>query len=169
MKRRVLLASLGASAVFGLGGCIGGGSEVVTTVQRTVRVEPGQGWVERVPDVSDPGGAIQYKVSASQPFDVYFFTSEESYMFYDTFVDGGDPAGTPPGDRDVGTAARRLEKDAYRATTKNEGGREPVDASGPYFFVVDHSRYRGERPPGEQADPLSAFVDLTVTKKKFGL
>ena len=169
MKRREMLRVAGASAGVGLAGCVGGGSDVVETMQRQVSVTPGQGWVTELPDVSDPGGAIQYNVSANQRFDVYFFTSEESYMFYDTFVDGGDPAGTPPGDRDVGTAARRLEKDAYRATTKNEGGREPVDASGPYFFVVDHSRYRGERPPGEQADPLSAFVDLTVTKKKFGL
>lgn len=158
--------ALGAGS---LAGCIGGGGKVVTTVQRTVSVEPGQGWVKKIPDVSDPGGALQYTAKASQAFDVYFFTSEESYMYYDTYVDGGKPALTPSGDDAIGTTAERLGKDAYQAATPDGGAREQVEESGPYFFVVDHSDYRDGAAPGEEPSPLSAFVDLTVTKHRFGL
>jgi len=169
MNRRAVLGALGTSVGVGLAGCVGGGSDVVETMQRRVRVTPGQGWVTELPDVSDPGGAIQYNVSADQRFDVYFFTSEESFMFYDTYTDGGDPARTPRGDDSVGTTAERAGDGSYHATTGESGGRESVDESGPYFFVVDHSDYRGGAAPGEQPTPLSAFVDVTVTKKKFGL
>jgi hypothetical protein len=170
MRRRSFLSAAGVATVVGTAGCLGG-TEVVTNVQRTVTVEPGQGWIEEVPDVSENGGGIQYTVNASQPFDVYFFTSEEDYMFYDTYTDGGKPARTPSGHDGVGTAAEKRNKDAYQAATGESGGRKSIGTSGPYFFVVDHSGYRDENqpPPDSEAKRLSAFVDLTVTKKEFGL
>lgn len=165
MQRRSLLAGV-AVGLGGVAGCVGGGGEVVTTVQRTVSVRPGQGWVKEIPDVSDPGGAIQYRATAGQPFDVYFFSSEEAYMFYDTYTDGNEPARTPAGNTDVGTSAEALGEDTYRATTQNGGAREQIDDTGPYFFVVDHSDYREGAVPGDEPEPLSVSVDLTVTQRK---
>ncbi|WP_123538021.1 hypothetical protein [Halosimplex salinum] len=166
MNRRAVLRT----AVVGLAGgagCIGGGGEVVTTVQRSVSVQPGQGWIKEIPDVSDPGGAIQYRAKADRPFDVYFFSEEESYMFYDTYTDGGDPALTPAGNTDVSTTAEEVAEDTYEAATDDGGAREPIDASGPYFFVVDHSDYRDDAAPDDdEPSPLEVFVDLTVTERK---
>lgn len=167
MNRRALLSAAAVGFAGGVAGCVGGGGEVVKTVQREVAVPPGQGWVTEVPDVSDPGGAVRFRVTAEQPFEVYFFTGEESYMFYDTYTDGNEPALTPSGNADVSTAAEQVEDDTYRAETQKGGARQPIDASGPYFFVVDHSGYRGETPPSdEQPTPLEAYVDLTVTQRK---
>jgi len=52
---------------------------------------------------------------------------------------------------------------------KGESAIDIGNESGPYFFVVDHSDYRGGAVPGEQPTALDAFVEMTVTKKKFGL
>jgi len=167
MNRRSFLSSAGVGVAVGLAGCVGGGGEVVKTVQRDVLVEPGQGWVLDIPDVSDPGGAIQYRATANHPFDVYFFTKEESFMFYDTFTDGNEPAMTPAGLSDVGTAAEEVGDDTYRAETQKGGARQPIDASGPYFFIVDNSNYRDETPPsGDPPSPLDVYLDLTVTQRK---
>ena len=138
----------------------------MTTVQRSVSVRPGRGWITEVPDVSDQGGAVQYRARADQPFDVYFFTTSESYVFYDTYTDGNEPAVTPAGDTNVGTTAEEVGADTSEAATPDGGARQPIDDAGPYFFVVDHSGYRGEAVPGEEATPLDAFVDLTVTRRK---
>ena len=167
MNRRSLLSTTAVGIACGLGGCVSGGGEVVKTVQRDVAVQPGDGWVIDVPDVSDPGGAIRYRTTADRPFDVYFFSNEESYMFYDTFTDGNEPAMTPAGNSDVGTSAQEVGDDTYRAETQNGGARQPIDASGPYFFVVDNSEYREETPPkGDPPSPLEVYVDLTVTQRK---
>jgi hypothetical protein len=167
MYRRGLLATAAVAVTGGAVGCIGGGGEVVATVQRSVSVQPGQGWIEEIPDVSDPGGAIRYRARADRPFDVYFFASEESFMFYDTYTDGGEPALTPKGHGDVSANAEKVAEDTYEAETKKGGARQPIDDSGPYYFVVDHSGYRGEHPPdSEQPSPLEVFVDLTVTRRK---
>jgi len=163
MHRRVVVSAVVAGLTWA-GGCIGGGSEVVTTVQRDVSVTPGQGWVTEIPDVSGSGGAVQYKARASQPFEVYLFTSEEDYMFYDTYVDGGDPARTPGGHDEVSATAEQVSERSYEAATPNDGARESVDAEGPYFFVVDHSNY-GDATPADEPSPLSVFLDLTVTER----
>ncbi|WP_459191232.1 hypothetical protein [Halosimplex sp. J119] len=166
MDRRALLSTAALGLAGGVAGCVGGGGEVVTTVQRTVSVQPGQGWVEEIPDVSDPGGAIRYRARADRPFDVYFFPSEESYMFYDTYTDGDEPALTPAGNSDVGASAKQIAEDTFEAQTQKGGARQPIDASGPYYFVVDHSAYRGESGPDDDPEPLDVFVDLTVTQRK---
>lgn len=165
MRRRTVVSSLAAGMVW-TGGCLGGGSDIVTNVQRDLAVSPGQGWVERIPDLSGAGGAVQYKARASQPFDVYFFTSEETYMFYDTYVDGGDPARTPSGHGKIGTAAERVSDTTYEAETPNGGARQSIGEAGPYFFVVDHSDYGDSKPDDpDNPQPLSVFLDLTVTKR----
>jgi len=164
MRRRNVLATL-AVGVVSVGGCIGGGSEVVTSVQRSISVSPGQGWIERVPDTS--GGAVQYKARANRPFDVYFFTSEEAFMFYDTYTDGGDPARTPKGHEKIGTRAEQVTDTTYEAATPNGGARKKIGTDGPYFFVVDHSDYRGDATPGDNPSSLSVFLDLTVTERNF--
>lgn len=167
MNRRSVLSTAAVGVVCGLAGCVGGGGEVVKTVQRDVSVQPGDGWVLDIPDVSDPGGAIQYRATADRPFDVYFFSKEEAYMFYDTFTDGNEPAMTPNGLSEVGASAQEVGEDTYRAETQKGGAREPIDASGPYFFVIDNSKYRGETPPaGDPPAPLDVYVDLTVTQRK---
>jgi len=165
MNRRTLLSTAVVGFAGGVSGCIGGGGEVVTTVQRSVSIRPGRGWVKTIPDVSDPGGAIQYRAKADRKFDIYFFSTEESYMFYDTFVDGDEPAMTPAGNTDVGTTAQLVAEDTYEAATPNDGAREVIDDTGPYFFVVDHSAY-GDTTPGDEPKPLDVFVDLTVTQRK---
>ncbi|MDG5777557.1 hypothetical protein VB773_05425 [Haloarculaceae archaeon H-GB2-1] len=166
MRRRHLLRAMGASATLGVAGCIGGGSKIVTNVQRDVSVTPGTGWVQKIPDVSEHGGAIQYSVRAKKPFDVYFFVGESQYLAYDDFTDGTEPPETPFGDASVGTSAEE-ESNTYVASTTEDGAREPIEGTGPYYFVVDHSAYLGRTPPKEHGGPLKAFVDLTVTKKRF--
>lgn len=164
MRRRNALTTL-AAGVVSLGGCIGGGSEVVTTVQRSVSVSPGRGWVEKIPDTS--GGAIQYKARANQPFEVFLFTSEEDYMFYDTYIDGGEPARTPEGHDKIGTRAEQVTDTTYEAATPSGGARQQIGTSGPYFFVLDHSNYLGGPGPDDNPSPLSVFLDLTVTERSF--
>jgi hypothetical protein len=164
MRRRNVLATLAAGAV-PVGGCIGGGSEVVTSVQRSISVSPGRGWVEEVPDTSD--GAVQYKARADRPFDVYLFTSESEFLQYDAYVDGDDPEETPSGHEKISTRAEQVTDTTYEAATPNGGGRAALGTSGPYYFVVDHSDYRNGAKPGENPSPLSVFLDLTVTERTF--
>jgi hypothetical protein len=165
MDRRAFLSAAGLGLAGGVAGCVGGG-EVVLTVQRTVAVRPGQGWVNETPDASDPGGAVQFRAKASQPFDVYFFTEPESYAFYDTYTDGDESALTPGGHDAVSTSAEQVADDTYGAEAPKGGARQPIDEPGPHYFVVDHSGYREETVPGEQPEPLSVFVDLTATRRK---
>ena len=97
---------------------------------------------------------------------MYFFSSEESYVFYDTFADGDEPAMTPAGNTDMGTTAELVARDTYEAATPDGGARQTVDDTGPYFFVVDHSHYRDEAGPGDEPRPFDVYVDLTVTQRK---
>jgi hypothetical protein len=164
MRRRNVLATLAAGAV-PVGGCIGGGSEVVTSVQRNISVSPGRGWVEEIPDTS--GGAVQYKARADRPFDVYLFTSESEFLQYDAYVDGDDPERTPSGHGKISARAEPVTDTTYEAATPNGGGRASIDASGPYYFVLDHSDYRNGAEPSDNPTALSVFLDLTVTERSF--
>ena len=169
MRRRALLRTIGAGAVAAGSGCLGSGGKVVVSVTESVDVEPGSGWVREIPDVSDPGGALLYTVrSEERPFDVYFFVGREQYGYYDAFVGGEKPAKTPHGHEAFSSAAvpKSESKDVYEAATANGGARESLDATGPYYFVVDHSNYRMENRVEENADSLSAFVDLEVVKQR---
>lgn len=163
MRRRDVLSAVALGTV-PVAGCVGG-NEVVTSVQRTVSVTPGQGWVTEVPDTS--GGAIQYKARANQPFDVFFFTTDEQYLYYRTYTGGDEPARTPAGDRAVGDAAEQVSDTSYQAQTPDGGARESIDADGRCFFVVDHSDYRDGPSPDAEDEPLSVFLDMTVTERRF--
>jgi len=169
MRRRAFVASLAAGSAGVVTGCVGGGSEVVTVVQRSITIPPGDGWVKEVPDVSDPGGAVQYTAQSSDPFHVYFFTSEQAYMYYHTYVSGDEPALTPGGHDEISTAATETGDNSYGAATGESGSRVSVSESGPYFFVLDHSDYRDETVPADDADRVSVFLNLTVTERRFGL
>lgn len=165
----MFLAGVASGVTVSTAGCIGGGGKVVKNVQQSYTIQPGQGKVFDIPDVSDPGGAIQYRAKAGQPFDVYFFTSEDQWMAYDAYTDGDDPSNTPAGNTDIGGTAKEVATGTYKAQTKNEGGRQPISATGPYWFVIDHSDYRGETAPGEEPSPLEVFLNLTVSKRRFGI
>jgi len=159
---------VGAGIAVAGSGCLGGGGEVIVSVQQDVTVEPGNAWLEtEIPDLSDSGGAIEYIIKAKTPFDVYFFSDESDFEQYDTYIKGGDPEATPPGNSDFSQAAVPVEgSDIYEATTDNGGNRQSVESTGPYYFAVDHSSYRMENRVEEFDDPLQAFVDLKVIRKR---
>lgn len=157
------------AGIFAAGsGCLGSGGEVIVSVQRDVTVEPGNAWMETgIPDLSDSGGAIEYIVKAETPFDVYFFNDKSNFEQYDAYIKGGDPDATPPGNSEFSQAAVQAEgSDLYEATTDNGGNRQSVESPGPYYFAVDHSSYRMENRVETFDDPLQAFVDLKVIRKR---
>jgi hypothetical protein len=171
MDRRSFLRGVGVGTVAGTAGCIGGGGKVVVNVQREISVRPRTGWIKEIPDVSNPGGAISYVSRASDAYDVYFFTSAAQVEQYQAFTDGEEPDHMPPGDRTIGGTATAVSKDTYRATSRDDGGRQSIGASGPYYFVLDNSNYPTaggaylRDPPTER----SIYLDLTVSKQRFGL
>jgi hypothetical protein len=171
MQRRRFLQRGAAGLVLGTVGCLGSGGEVVVTVSRDVAVEPGTGWIREIPDVSDPGGSISYISRSQVPYDVYFFTSEEQMQRYDAYTGGEDPEKHPTGDQNVGRTATETESGNYKASTKNDGGRQSIDETGPYYFVLDHSDYpaAGGARPNDMPERQSIYLDLTVTRKRFGL
>ncbi|WP_299266554.1 hypothetical protein [Halorientalis sp.] len=171
MERRRFLQRGVAAAALGTVGCLGSGGEVVVTVSRDVRIEPGTGWIREIPDVSDPGGSISYISRSQAPFDVYFFTSEQQMGRYDDYTSGEDPAQPPTGDRDIGRTATETDGGQYKASTKDDGARQSIDESGPYYFVLDHSDYpaAGGAWPSDMPKRRSIYLDLTVTRKRFGL
>lgn len=138
------------------------------SIQQDVTVDPGTAWMEtEIPDLSDSGGAIEYIVRAERPFDIYFFTNESDFEQYNAYLKGDDPEETPPGNGDFSQAAVPADgSDIYEATTDDGGNRQPVKSAGPYYFAVDHSNYRMENRVEEFDDPLQAFVDLKVIRKR---
>ncbi len=149
---------------------MGMGGEAIVEEQGSVRLSPGEAWTLEIPDVSDPGGAIRYRVRSDDgPFDVYLFTAAE-FEHYETYLEGGDPERTPAGHREFSTAAVPVpgSEGLYEAET-DDGGRQPLSAEGPHRFVVDHTSYRDENRVEEFGDRLSAFVDLTVIRRRFSL
>jgi hypothetical protein len=167
MRRRAFLQSAGIAASVGTAGCLGLGGEAIVTIQESIRVEPGSGWVEEIPDISDTGGAVSYTVrSSDRRFDVYFFVGEDEYEHYEAYVRDDDPQETPPGHEEFSKAAvpKTDAEETFEVATKDGGAREPLDAAGPYYFVVDHSSYRMENRVEEFDEPLAAFVDLEVVK-----
>jgi len=169
MRRRGFLHAIGAGTVLGTSGCLGLGGEAIVSVQQSVSVDPGDGWVEEIPDISGSGGAVSYTVrSDDRRFDVYFFAGEDSYEHYDAYVKEQEPSETPAGHEDFSKAAvpRSDAESTYEAATQDDGARESLDVAGPYYFVVDHSSYRMENRVDDFADPLKAFVDLEVVKNR---
>ena len=168
MKRRSVLRTVGAGLAALGGGCLGGGGEVIVSIQQNVTVDPGTAWLETgIPDLSDSGGAIEYIVRSETPFDVYFFADESDFEQYDAYIRGHDPDDTPPGNGDFSqTAVPDADSELYEATTDDSGSRQSVEMTGPYYFAVDHSSYRMETRVEEFDDPLSAFVDLKVIRDR---
>ncbi|MFB6165518.1 MAG: hypothetical protein ABEJ31_10205 [Haloarculaceae archaeon] len=175
MDRRTYLRTAATGAVGLAGataGCIGGGGEVVVNVQRTVTVQPGASWHTEIPDVSGEGGAISYVAKADAPFDVYFFLSEDQYDRYRAYLHGETDGGSlPAGDQEIGRTATQAGQHTYRASTDDDGARQPIDAAGPYYFVVDHSDYppAGGAFPRDPPERRRVSVSLTVTKQQFSL
>jgi hypothetical protein len=168
VNRRSVLQAVGTGLIAAGSGCLGGSGEVIVTVRKDVIVEPGTAWMEtEIPDLSESGGAIEYIVRADTPFDVYFFSDRGDFEKYDAYIKGDDPEETPPGNKHFSKAAVPKEgSDMYEATTDDAGGRQSVEASGPYYFAVDHSSYRMENRVETFDDPLTAFVDLEVIRKR---
>jgi len=168
MDRRSVLRTVGAGFLTLGAGCLGGGGEVIVSVQKDVTVNPGDAWIEtEIPDLSESGGAIEYIVRAETPFDVYFFDDEDDFAQYDAYIKGHEPDQTPAGQAKFSqTALPKDDSSLYEATTTDGGARQSVDAAGPYYFAVDHSNYRMETRVEEFDDPLTAFVDLKVIRKR---
>lgn len=162
MHRRVFLSSLAVGAV-GVSGCITGG-RVVLERNKSITVRPERGWWVSLPDIGG-NGAISCTVRAGQPFDVYYFTSADSFGTYKTYVQGGDPQEMPGGDRDLGQAAVRRDG-KYGVKIPENGGRKHLDTEGDHYFVVDHSNYGSGVPVEEYGDPLDAFVDLQIIDRQ---
>ena len=159
MDRRSFLLSLGAGAVVGTSGCVGGG-RVVLERNKTVTVQPEMGWWLKLPDVGG-NGALTFTVSAAQPFDIYYFTDTRSFEHYETYVKGGDPEEMPPGHRKLSQGA--VERDGeYGVEEPADGGRRSISTTGDHYFVVDHSNYGAGVPVDQYGDSLRAFVDLKV-------
>lgn len=165
MRRRAMMKTVGVVATTSTAGCMGGG-EVVTEIQRRVTVEPGRYWSRELPDVSDPGGSIEYVLGGDRAFDLLFFTSGEDFTAYREALRGEEPDRTPTGhDEFSETAVPVGDGDGYEATTKN-GARESLDAEGPYYVVVDHTDYGVGARPGDPGSALSVTVDLTLVKNR---
>jgi len=163
-----VIRSVGAGLVTVGSGCLGGGGEVIVSVQQDVTVEPGTAWMERgIPDLSESGGAIEYIVRAERSFDVYFFSDRADFEQYDAYINGDEPDETPPGNREFSQAAvPEADTAMYAAMTDGGGNRQSIDRSGPYYFAVDHSSYRMENRVEEFDDPLRVFVDLKVIRNR---
>jgi hypothetical protein len=168
VNRRTVLRTVGAGLTAVGAGCLSSGGEVIVNVQQDVRVDPGEAWTEtEIPDLSESGGAIEYIVRSETPFDVYFFADSEAFERYDAFIKGEEPEETPPGHPELSqTAVPKEGSDLYEATSADGGNRQSIDAPGPYYFAVDHSNYRMETRVDEFDDPLTAFVDLKVIRKR---
>ncbi|RXK50432.1 twin-arginine translocation signal domain-containing protein [Halorientalis pallida] len=171
MERRRFLQRGAVGVALGTVGCLGSGGEVVVTVSREVSVQPGTGWIREIPDVSDPGGSISYISRSQVPFDVYFFTNKKQMQRYDAYTNGEDPEKRPTGNRDIGRTATETTGGEYKASTKNDGGRQTIDEAGPYYFVLDHSDYpaAGGAWPSDMPKRRTIYLDLTVTRQRFGL
>lgn len=142
----------------GTAGCAGG--EVLHSINRTLSVPPGGGVIEELPAEADK---IKFIVKDDRPFDVYVFTDPDDIEYYRAYIEGESPSEKPAGDRSLGGRATRGSDGLYQVATKNKG-RQSLGGSGPSHFVVDHSDYRRETVPGENAEPLSAMVDLEAVK-----
>jgi hypothetical protein len=167
MNRRAALRSIGAAFGAVGAGCLGGGGEIIVSVQRSVTIEPGRGWVKKnIPDISDSGGGIEYIVRADNPFDVYFFAGEDSFEHYNTYISGNEPEETPPGNRDISQTSTPTDSGLYEATSSGNGNRQSIDVEGPYYFAVDHSSYRMETRVEEFDDPLNPVIDLKIIRNR---
>lgn len=163
MRRRTYLATTAAGMIAGFAGCAGG--EVLHSVQRSLTVPKGRGWIEKLPADAD---RLRFTARGEQPFDVYVFTDPADAKVYRTYTDGGSPGRSPAGNTDLGGRATRVDGDVYQVATADRA-REALPGDGPAFFVVDHSDYSSGTVPGEQVGDLSVTVDLAAVRSTLSL
>jgi hypothetical protein len=156
MQRRAFLSTILAGTTVGTAGCMGG--EVVLSRKETVTVPVGRGDITELPE---SGEKIRYIARDDQPFDVYVFTSNSAKEVYRASLDGEEPSNPPPGQQSLSSRALRVGSDRFEVTTD---GRTDLDGDGNAYFVLDHSDYRRETPPRDDADPLSVSLDLEVVE-----
>jgi hypothetical protein len=165
MHRRRYLASVAACGAVVTGGCVADG-RIVHERHKSVRVDPDAGWTFEI-DGFEGDGSVSYTVRADRRFDVYYFASRATYGRYQEFLAGETPNETPSGHGELSRAAvHDDQRDAYEASVPEDGGRKPISVEESHFFVVDHSNYGMGVPVSEDADPLDAFVDLTVYEEQ---
>lgn len=165
MDRRSFLAAAGISIATGMSGCVGNG-RVVNERQETVLVPPGRGETTEIAQV-DGKGAIKFGVTADRRFDVYYFTSRDQYEYYLRYVSGQKLEDPPAGHRELTkTAVYNEETEEYEVQVPADGGRQSISVDDSHYFVVDHSSYGMGIPVEEEADPLQAYISLTVIDKQ---
>ncbi|QSG11979.1 Uncharacterized protein HSBGL_1562 [Halapricum desulfuricans] len=158
MRRRRFLTAAATGAVVGTAGCMGG--EVVFSKNGTVNIPSGSGKVLELPP---EGEEIEYTARDDRPFVVYVFEREDAVETYRAYVKDRDnddmPSERPTGLDSLGGQAIKLQDDLYQSSTE-ERAREPLNADGTVYFVLDNSNY--EDTVSAHSDPLSIQLDLKV-------
>lgn len=164
MRRRSFLATLTAGATVSLSGCAEG--DVVLEVQKSINVDAGMGWVQKIDSV-DGAGSLSFEIrSEDQRFQVFYFTDESEYDQYEAFLANDDTGEQPEGHSELsGSAVFNEERGAYEVVEPNGGGRHSLEIQNTHYLVVDHSNYGVGVPVAEHDDPLSANVEIRVLKK----
>lgn len=166
MNRRTLLSAVGASIAVGTSGCVSNG-RVVNERQENVMIPTGRGETTRIEEV-DGDGAITFTVTADRKFDVYYFTSPTQYEDYRRYISGQQVENPTVGDPQLTQVAVYNEAaDQYEARAPADGGRVSITVEDTHYFVIDHSNYGMGVPVDAYADPLRAYVNLTVIDKQF--
>lgn len=166
MRRRAMIRSLGAAAVVGGAGCMGGG-EVEEQIQRSARIRPGEYWSAELPDISDTGGSISYIARAERPFDVYFFTLGGNFTSYREVVEGESSGPPPTGHEEFSKTATPTDGgETFEAATEDGGSRQTLTEDGPYYFVLDHTAYGVGARPGDPGEELTVSLEVTLIRSR---
>lgn len=157
----------------GTAGCIG--ANVVHEINRSVMLEPQDGWVRELDGV-DGSAEITYTVrSESSRFRVFYFTDRSDLETYQQFIgtDGGeesDPTTQPSGHEDLSrTAVKNDEEGFYVVEMPPDADRYSIEFQGPHYFVLDYSNYGFGDRVGPHSDILNATVSIRVVTNQFGL
>ncbi|QSG06239.1 hypothetical protein [Halapricum desulfuricans] len=158
MRRRRFLATAATGTVVGTAGCMGG--KVIFSKDGTITVPSGSGKVFELPS---EGEEIEYTARDDGPFMVYVFERDSAIETYRAYIKDRDnddmPAKRPTGLDSLGGQAIKLQDDLYQSST-DERAREPLNADGTAYFVLDNSNY--EDTVSARSDPLSIQLDLKV-------
>lgn len=186
MDRRTYLSSLSAGTVAAVAGCVADG-RVALEISEGVTVDPLNGWSKKLPDV-EGDGALSLTIRADQRFDIYYFTSDDTFEQYKNYVyqreattpegegtatatanatAANTPSSMPSGHDDVSQAAvPKSDSEKYEVQVPDDGGRKSIETTGAHYFVVDHSNYGNGVRVDRFGDPLDAFIDLKVIDKR---
>ncbi len=165
MNRRSFLSAVAVGVTTGVSGCVSNG-RVVKERQETVMVPTGRGETTRITQV-DGKGAIRYTVTADRRFDIFYFTSRDQYEYYLRFVNGQQVEDPPSGHPALTeTAVYNEETEQYEVQVPDDGGRRSISVEDTHYHVVDHSNYGMGTPVDTHADPLQAYIGMTVIDKQ---